>query len=776
MTDDPMNGTTSPPSSKNNNNDPSSSPHKVSTKCIIPSSSLQSTTSWQGRRRRPKKLRLITGEDKGTGTGAVTSKATSSLSTSSDNHSITTVHPHVHEIKVKDAFEFNHDQFYNEICFGINNRERPLPSISTLLSVAPQQREGHGSCSSSKRHMIVHSKDHQPSVSSIPLLRDFFTSLEKVTKRHDQDTDSAAMMDEKVKLSQDEIMKGHTDENNSINNENQNPLDQTSTILTQGHHKRFKELLIEIEKDGFHPNDRLRKRKAFGSKRARQKEFRKLCDLFREERCRYAIAIENFHAKFANQFLTGFRSKYPFGFACVFCLSFKYEMCIHHSSLFTLHITYRLTFPFHVTKFQVSSPASNFVNVHSEYAKRWKQCWINAQKQNLVSNTYGPCTQAISLLGSAEQMLVDSVGPNMFEPTIVYRDIDSLPMLKSGWIESLEGKRLTPCIISAPESKLLCEDELAKSLAFEHHADIVLTSESLETFLKNPEYPSGRWTIPLCFVNIGFHQSSENLIPFLENPLPCVANPRECLSVGVNESLIGNALDMKDHHSQIKGKYAYTMITIPTSNKKLRALIRSKNYLIDEHQKPVVLLSQLEYFLSKCGVEKFTDYDRALWLLTKMLQADSRLLVIRVDASAVKVVKSEEKTVADALTTDESTLSERFLESLGPFEESDSTNIASLLQIICTILSATQLIEKRTDRQYLLCRESATNVICRSNVKDQSNSALLLDVVKEVDDKGIVVLLNESSLLSCFKSFQWKSETQFPFTFSFKDTAEEIDE
>ncbi len=417
------------------------------------------------------------------------------------------------------------------------------------------------------------------------------------------------------------------------------------------------------------------------------------------------------------------------------------------------------------------------MNVHSEYAKRWKQRWINAQKQNLVSNTYGPCTQAISLLSSAEQMLVDSVGPNMFEPMIVHRDIDNLPILKSGWIESLEGKKLTPCIISAPESKLLCEDEFAKSLAFEHQVDIVLTSESLEAFVKNPEYPSGRWTIPLCFVNIGIRESSDNLIPFLENPLPSVANPRECLSLGINESLIGNALDTKDHYSQIKGKYTYTMMKIPTPNKKLRVLIRSQNYLIDEHQKPVVLISQLEYFLSKFGVEKFTNYDRAMWLLTKMLQADSRLVVIRVDVSAVKVIKSEEKTVADALTTDESTLSrEKFLESLGSFEESDSMDIASLLQIICTILSATQLIEKGTDRQHLLCRESATNVICRSNVKDQSKSTSLLDVVKEVDGKGNVVLLNESSLLSCFKRFEWKSEIRFPFTFSFKDAAEEIDE
>ncbi len=310
--DEPMNGTTSPSSSNNIDDDPSSSRNKVSTKRIIPSSSSQSITSWQRRRCRPKKLRLISCQDTGS---TVTIKATSSQSKSSDDHPITPLHSNVHVIK--DAFQFNHDQFYNGICFGINHRERPLPSISTLLSVvAPQHREGHGSYSPSKRHMIIHSKHKELSISSIPLLGDFFTSLEKVTKRHDQDTDSATMIDEKVKLSQDK-MKGHTDEN-SINNENQNPLDQTSSILTQGHHKRFKELLLEIEKDGIHPNDRQRKRKAFGSKRARQKEFRKLCDLFREERCRYATAIENFQVKSANQFLTGFRSKYLIGVVCLF--------------------------------------------------------------------------------------------------------------------------------------------------------------------------------------------------------------------------------------------------------------------------------------------------------------------------------------------------------------------------------------------------------------------------------------------------------------------------
>lgn len=404
--------------------------------------------------------------------------------------------------------------------------------------------------------------------------------------------------------------------------------------------------------------------------------------------------------------------------------------------------------------------------MNAEYVKRWKHRWENACKQNLASNIYGPSIQSISLLGASCQTLFESVGVNTFIPKILHRQKDGTVQLKSDWMDFMQqsNKILKPCIVTKSEPKLLCEDDLAKSLAREHKVDIVMTSKSLEALFRNPDLPSGLWTVPLSFVDVGI-DGLRNLVVFMEDVLPTVSTPRECLSVGIEEALIGHFVgnDIDDDDDYIQGCNTYTLLKIPTPSKRLKVLIRSRNYLTDEKERPVVLLSQLEYFLDR-GMEEFTVYDRVLWLLHKIIQDDSRIIVARVNVNATSIVRLEEKTVADALIMNETNMSEMYLDSLGPFDEVDTSNIYSLFYVISTILSATQLIEKAIDRQYVICRESAGNVICRSSGTKGNG---IFSVSKEMDEKGTAVLLNPHILQSCFKRWQLK-ENIFPFTFSTK--------
>jgi hypothetical protein len=432
----------------------------------------------------------------------------------------------------------------------------------------------------------------------------------------------------------------------------------------------------------------------------------------------------------------------------------------------------------HWVKFKkklVAGPASQFVNVNAENVKRWAKRWQNARKPNIASDKYGPYTQAISLQGISNETEVKSVGAKTFNPIVVHRDTDCLPNLKSNWRESmLKRKKLRRSIVTEPAPTLLCEDDVAKSLALKHNVDIVLTSDTLEALLRHPEATDTRWTIPLSCVDVGT-KSCQNLIMFMEDPLPGISTPRECLSIGIKEALISHAVDTIADSSNIQGKKTYTLLTIPYPTGEQRVLVRSCNYLLDENGKPLIMFSQLEYFSEQCGIEEFTTHDHVVWLLHKILQDDCTIVVGRVDTISGEVLELEEKTVADALTTNEISVSERYLDSLGAFEKQDGANdnATSLFYRMSTVLSATLLIEKKTEARHIICLPGRSNIISPQTTatvhKAQlEGSNISIDVDKELNENAASVLLNKSTLQSCFRRWQWKSD-RLPYTFALKD-------
>ena len=187
-------------------------------------------------------------------------------------------------VSIRDTYEFDHDHFCNTF---MRSHYRPLQAVSTMLSHAPQQQvDGEG----------------ESYGFDLPLIKQFFNSISSKTKKNRNVIVDTATSDT------NSLSQSKNNHKGSI--ESKCPLEQVSTTLSLGHHMRFKELLLEIEKDyGLHPNDNQRRKRAFHNKRSRQREFRKLCDLFREERCLYAKALNEFQVNNAKRFLTGFRSK-----------------------------------------------------------------------------------------------------------------------------------------------------------------------------------------------------------------------------------------------------------------------------------------------------------------------------------------------------------------------------------------------------------------------------------------------------------------------------------
>ncbi len=228
------------------------------------------TNIWQIGRPKPKRLRLTTISD-------------------GNEHENSGV-AHVANDNASDIFELNHDRFVQDVYFKRN--VRPLPAISTMLALAPQQRGGDRFSSDSR-------KEEANSISNIPILGKFMNSLREVIPNSNLITSQVDSKDGPKSNEGDESDHNCDD-----------IFHQVSSVVTNGHHKRFRAMLEELEKDGLLPDDKLRKRKAFSNSRLRKKEFQKLCELFQEERRLYAVALERFKVNNANKFLTGFRSEF----------------------------------------------------------------------------------------------------------------------------------------------------------------------------------------------------------------------------------------------------------------------------------------------------------------------------------------------------------------------------------------------------------------------------------------------------------------------------------
>jgi len=630
------------------------------------------------------------------------------------------------------AYEIDHMDFFNSM-YRNPPTVRPLPAISTMLAIKPQHRESGVGGASAKKEQTTKG-DY--SSKNIPLLREFFDSVRHITKNND-------VVDGEFQLDQgghgqtkDENSSDDRDTSKRNSDDNDIDLNQCSTVVTSGHHKRFTELLLELEKE-VSPDTKQRKKWAFRNQPARRNEFRKLCDLFQEERRLYVLALNKFCQENIDKFLIGFR---------------------------------------------VSGPASEFVHVNAEFVKGYIKRWN--EKYSNHSNKYGPYTQAISLHETGHKLNI-ILGGNMFNPTILKRRTESaIPKLNINWEVLLnQNKKLKSRIVTELSDTLLCDDAVARKLAITNNVDMIVTSGALEALLRQPGSPYTRWTIPGHF---------KQAIFCMEDPLPTISTPRECLSVGIREALYNHALELGTNYeftntnpsSKIRGQHTYTLLTIPYStSKQQKILVRSTNYLMDENERPLIFHSQLEYFVSHHGVEEFTCHERAIWLLNKILQKDCRVFVGRVDPNTAEVLALEEKSVADAMTSNDVSISERYLDSLGPIFSQDENDIMRLFQNLSTVLVAAKLIEKIDNSQHVICLPGRTitthpqttatvHKALQKEIFGNSNQmGIVVDIEKELND-ATAVLLDKNALLSCFRSWRWKFK-RLPFTFPMDDEEEE---
>ena len=90
-----------------------------------------------------------------------------------------------------------------------------------------------------------------------------------------------------------------------IRSSEKSPIDQISTILTKGHHRKFQELLAIFGKNANNAVEDL----SYKNRMARKKEFGILCELFLEERNAYSLALEQFRLDNSKRFAIGFNGK-----------------------------------------------------------------------------------------------------------------------------------------------------------------------------------------------------------------------------------------------------------------------------------------------------------------------------------------------------------------------------------------------------------------------------------------------------------------------------------
>jgi len=185
----------------------------------------------------------------------------------------------------QDAYEFDHSKLF--LSLTTRRVYRPFPAVATLLAATaqtPTQRSEEQQDDADELQRLKEAEERTGE--KMPLLQEFVKALKdrKVIARPDRQEPIADLA--KVPASD-----GEKDDNRSGSVTHPSPLDTTSSILTQGHHKR----ILEIANSSSFIRDR--------------KEYNKLRLLLREERRLYYSAIQKFREENLDRFLIGFKGE-----------------------------------------------------------------------------------------------------------------------------------------------------------------------------------------------------------------------------------------------------------------------------------------------------------------------------------------------------------------------------------------------------------------------------------------------------------------------------------
>ena len=234
----------------------------------------------------------------------------------------------------EDAYEFDAAQFYWNI--ATRAVQRPLPAIASILALNPNHHQprrttGTGTQTTEEEELALtrqlEEMERQEEIDrrtgmDMPLLKDFFDMLRtRVADRGmrvEGDGGGCAVINGAVEKSASGTKRAVRHDDGGDGNDDGddgNPLEKISSTLTRVHHRRFKELLGTLKKDGhFHKDDDNSNSNSNSNSnkkndRHKDKEFKRLCELVREERRLYFIAMDQFKQENADQFLLGFKGK-----------------------------------------------------------------------------------------------------------------------------------------------------------------------------------------------------------------------------------------------------------------------------------------------------------------------------------------------------------------------------------------------------------------------------------------------------------------------------------
>ena len=369
------------------------------------------------------------------------------------------------------------------------------------------------------------------------------------------------------------------------------PLDQPSTILTAGHHKRFRELMAYFAPHStgtLDPNNL-----SYSDRQSRKKEFATLVQLFQEERRLYYDALRTFWERKENieRFGLGFKLdpkgvagqvvgvKQRYIDACKDKWTgsssvsgndsmFKYGACIQTVNLNRSNQTPRRH------EYNAGAGAGHHDNNHKQamtietFAPEvlHRRCIIAGARKRTRTHTH---------VGIAANENVPTVPMDQIHTLLNARTKLKVPTtLVRGMGDGDLSSPRSPPSKEEGGSLFLKDDAMARKLALEKHADIVVTDAVLETLMKNHPSPGGgnvygtsasdantsaapaaavnQWTLPVSCEKIkllssesegragaGANRTKERDVVFVEDPLPSPSLSRECLAFGFTEALYG---------------------------------------------------------------------------------------------------------------------------------------------------------------------------------------------------------------------------------------------
>jgi len=563
---------------------------------------------------------------------------------------------------------------------------RSIPAVSTWLATAPQRRKLP---TEEDENLLRENEAEDRTGPKMPLLQILFEDMRR-HKSHDANAS--------------EPVVGDGDQDPNIDNYAASPLDQYSTILTHGHHKRFRELLV-----------------MFGSnqstftvsnvQRLRKKEFRSICDLFRQERKLYSEALREFWNANSERFNLGFKTQ------CA---------------------------------------ASQFIGIKSQYIDAYKKVWLQSSR----AMKYGSCIQTVSICHSksraGDSNGIAQITTETFSPRVVFRKVvgGDLPVLSMNDVKEVlkEGSHVQAIknvgLMSSEDS--LCEDRDAKRLAIEYDAQIVLTDQVVESLLK-----SSNWILPISHQEL--HNDGKGKAAVFIETLPSSSYSRDCLSFGMIKSLYSHVSRSQVPAENPHKEFIYTILKIVRSGTSFNVLVRTECFALNESKGPLYLDASLEYFPDR-GMEMIPVGCRAYWLMQKILHSDGRQVLVRTDPKTGKILKVEEKGVADAISSQDQTVQERKINSLHDFESVEETTTDTLIESMMDIFFASTKIAQDCKKMYIICypgrhgvgMAAAASMV--ASVHKESTQCLCVDLEQEFDGSKQVFLQPS------FRNWAWDHE------------------